>query len=202
MCPVDHRPKHLRRHLGGGAEIVINAYLDEVDVHGGVLVDHGADFVRRVARDDFTGNKESSALEHADVLRVPHADALFTVAAEALDGRDPVACVERELPQHVLFRVVTGLEAARLPNVTVSIDHPRYDGAPGDVHLLGVIRNFDQRCRTDGSDPAVAHDHDGVVNGVGAATVDDFGSHKGDGRRATTATRQKADGKHCKDLMT
>ena len=172
MRRVDDRLVDLGGHLPGGAEVVVDADLDEVDVHVGRRVHPLGRLLRRVGDDDRTGDADARVLQ-VGTLAVAHGDGFRSVAAEAGDRGDAVARIQRELVHHVLFGVEggVGLEPAHVVDVPVGVDQPRGHRLAAKIHRGGVFGHRDRVARSDRLDHAVP-DHDRTALD-GLAVADD-----------------------------
>ena len=193
---VDDRPVDFRRHLLGGAEVVVDPDLDEVDVHVGRRVHPLRRLLGGVGDDDRTGHAQPR-VGQAGTLAVAHRDALGAVAAETGDGGHAVARVERELARHVLLCIEgrVGLQPANVVDVPVRVDQPRRHRPAGQIHRRGVLGRGDFAARPDRLDDAVPHHDRAALDG---AAVPDDQARAGEGgqsRRRLDRLRRAAAGR-------
>jgi hypothetical protein len=156
---LDGRAVDLGPHLLRGAQVVVDADLDEVRISIGVEVHRRTRGLGIGRNDDRPRHVDARAGQVARAVAVAHAEPRVPVIAEAHDRRDAVAGVQAELPRHILLGVELGRarQSYGAPNVPVRVDDAGHDCAPTRIDVLGTDWHRHLRGGSDGLDPPVLH---------------------------------------------
>jgi hypothetical protein len=116
---------------------------------------------------------QAGSIERGHVLRVPNDYSRFTVSSKAVHGGHAVSRVERKLTQYVLLRILTGLQAHDVADVTVRIDQPRNDRFAAYIDTFTVVWQVDGPRGPNGFDAPGPNEDNAVFNWRGTGSVYD-----------------------------
>ena len=190
---LDDRTIDLRRHLGRGAEIVVDPDLDHVRLALGDFRNHLPRLIGRLRRDDISGDVQPRPVQRRRVLRVACIEGRSLFAAQTPHRRHAISGEHAKLAKRVRIRVGARLAALDVGDVDVRGDQTGDHELTLECRCARIFRDGHGVRSAHARDPAVPDHHDGVLDAC-AGSVEQRGAREHLGAGRLTAVRRRRAG--------